>query len=230
MAKALKKGLSFLGDHAVCHHHDLSADVIIIIIVSSWATTRLSRHTAAAASPSATDRRPSLWAETKRTPFCFVHMALLVLSFPWLSRACLEKVIVSHVKTHTKAGCLQGGHVELSWSTDSTPSSPQFHLELDATAAPAGSVARIGLPLPTSSLQAGAADALQLRVEVESADGTEHHVAFWRSADSHTSATTAAAAAAGRQGVDLSAVRVLDGRLRLEMAATRKLSLHLSAA
>ena len=167
-------------------------------------------------------------------------MALLVLSFPWLSRACLEKVIVSHVKTHTKAGCLQGGHVELSWSTDSTSiadeknrssSSPQFHLELDATAAPAGSVARIGLPLPTSSLQAGAADALQLRVEVESADGTERHVAFWRSVDSHTSAATAAAeAAAGRQGVDLSAVRVVDGRLRLEMAATRKLSLHLSAA
>ena len=132
--------------------------------------------------------------------------------------------------------------MELSWSTDpitdnststTTSSSPQFHLELDATAAPADSVARIGLPLPTSSLQAGA-DALQLRVEVESTDGTERHVAFWRSADSHTSATTAAAAAAaiavGRQGVDLGAVRVVDGRLRLEMAATRKLSLHLSAA
>ena len=47
-----------------------------------------------------------------------------------------------------------GGHVELSWSTDAadaTDLSRTFRLELDASEAPHGSAARIGLPIPPAA-------------------------------------------------------------------------------
>jgi hypothetical protein len=104
-----------------------------------------------------------------------------------------------------------GGHVELSWSTDaadSTDLSRTFHLELDATEAPQGSAARIGLPIPR------AADKTSLTIIADAAG------VVW-------SAELGAAAGTAVDGVDFGAARVADGRVWLELTEARKLSLTL---
>jgi len=97
-----------------------------------------------------------------------------------------------------------GGRVELSWAAGGDSS---FRLDLDASGAPRGAVARIGLPIPPALEEA----ALTLR-----ADGAE----IWRAA----SGPVAAAAASG---VDAGAARVARGRLWLELAKARALRLEL---
>eukprot|EP01043_Picozoa_sp_COSAG02_P024736 COSAG02_NODE_1362_length_13050_cov_22.164775_8_plen_671_part_00 len=111
-----------------------------------------------------------------------------------------------------------GGRVELRWSADTAnfTASRKFTLSLDASDAPRGSTARIGLPVPGALLEDSAPLALHM-------DGVG---VVW---------TSLAGAAAQPddtrsmlQGLDFSEVRVEAGRVRMEMLAARKLDLVLS--
>lgn len=83
-----------------------------------------------------------------------------------------------------------------------------FRMELDASEAPHGSAARIGLPIPQ------AADEKSLSIVMDGAG------VVWR-------AEVGAVADGAVGGVDFGAARVADGRVWLELSEARKLSLTL---
>ena len=118
----------------------------------------------------------------------------------------VEPTAVSGLTFCNGSASFGGGRVELSWAAGGGSS---FRLDLDASGAPPGAVARIGLPIPPALDET----ALTLR-----ADGAE----IWRAASGPV-----AAAAASASGVDAGAARVARGRLWLELAEARALRLEL---